>query len=76
MDKGWVLRVTAVEPGIRVGTSTMSYEYRGITDPNHTCRDPRRLAVGDVVTVKNLTATSVLVTGCCGCDYLLWDLVS
>lgn len=76
MDKGWVLKVTAIGLGIRVTTSSMSYEYRGITEPSHTCRDPKRLAVGDVVTVKNLTPTSVLVTGSCGCDYLLWDLVS
>lgn len=73
MDKGWVLGVIEVGARVRVGTSSIFYEYQGMTEPNHTCQEPRPLRPGDVVTVKNVTRTSVLVTAPCGCDYLLWD---
>lgn len=69
MDKGWVLKVTEAGAVVRVGTSA----YEGMTEPNHKCRGPRSLQAGDLVTVKNVTPTSLLVTGPCGCDFLLWD---
>lgn len=69
MDKGCVLNVTEVGVVIRLGTTA----YQGVTEPNHRCQDPKRLQPGDVVAVKNMTPTSVLVTGPCGCDFLLWD---
>lgn len=69
MDKGWILKVTEVGARVRVDTST----YQGVTEPNHKCDRPRPLQVGDVVTVKNVTPTSLLVTGPCGCDFLLWE---
>ena len=72
MGKGWVLKVTEVGVVIRLGTTA----YQGVTEPNHRCQDPKPLQPGDVVAVKNMTPTSVLVTGPCGCDYLLWDRLS
>ncbi|MEX0805752.1 MAG: hypothetical protein WD688_20900 [Candidatus Binatia bacterium] len=69
MDKDWVLKVTEAGAVIRLGITA----YQGVTEPNHRCQDPKPLRRGDVVTVKNMTPTSVLVTGPCGCDFLLWD---
>jgi len=75
MDKGWVLKVTEIGSCVRVSTSDTVYEYHGMTAPNHVCKEPKPLELGDVVIAKNVTPTSVLVTGPCGCDYLLWDRV-
>ena len=68
MDKGWVLKVTEVGAVIRLGTTA----YEGVTEPNHRCQDPKPFRPGDLVTVKKVAPTSVLVTGPCGCDFLLW----
>jgi hypothetical protein len=76
MDKGLVLKIIEVGSRVRVGTNSTLYEYHGMTIPNHTCKEPKPLEPGDVVTVKNMTPTSVLVTGPCGCDYLLWDRIA
>ena len=73
MDKGCVLRVIQVGARVRVGTAETIHEYKGMTEPNHKCQAPKPLTPNDCVTVKNLTAASVLVTGPCGCDFLLWD---
>jgi hypothetical protein len=54
---------------VQVDTSA----YQGMTEPNHRCQEPRSLQVSDSVTVKNVTPTSLLVTGPCGCDFLLWE---
>jgi hypothetical protein len=75
MDKGRVLKVTEIGSCVRVSTSDAVYEYHGMTAPNHVCKEPKPLELGDVVIVKSVTPTSVLVTGPCGCDYLLWDRV-
>jgi hypothetical protein len=69
MDKGWILKVTEVGAVIRLGTTA----YKGLIEPNHRCQNPKPLQVDDPVTVKNVTATSLLVTGPCGCDFLLWE---
>ncbi len=67
-----MLRVIEVGAHVRVRTSEIFYEYEGMTEPNHTCQTSKPLRPGDLVIVKNLTPTSVLVTGPCGCDFLLW----
>lgn len=72
MDRGSVLKVTEVGACVRVDTSA----YQGVTEPNHRCQAPRSLQASDLVTVKNVTPTSLLVTGPCGCDFLLWDPLS
>lgn len=69
MDKGWILKVTEVGAVIRLGTTA----YQGVTEPNHRCQDPKPLQADDPVTLKNVTPTSLLVTGPCGCDFLLWE---
>ncbi len=76
MDKGSVLRVIEVTAHVRVGTSEIICEYQGMTEPNHMCQAPKPLQSGDLVTVKNVAPTSVLVTGPCGCDFLLWGRLS
>ncbi len=76
MDEGWVLRVCEAGERIRVGTDTITFEYEGLTEPNHTCGEPRRLQADYLVTVKKRAPTSVLVSGPCGCEFLLWGLIS
>lgn len=77
MDKGSVLKVVQVGPTVILSTGTTRYTYQEVTNPNHTCNEPKLLQAGDVVIVQNLAPNKdVLVKGPCGCTYLLYDLVS
>lgn len=78
MDKDSTLIVAEVETPVMLATSSTRYAYQGLTAPNHTCKEPRPLRRGDVVVVRNRTATSVLVSrteGPCRCPFLLHDPV-
>ena len=63
--KAWTLR-----------TYIAHYQYSGITEPNHSCKHPRPLIVGDRVVVQRIAQPSkdVIVLGPCGCKYLLYAL--
>ena len=52
------------------------YQYGGITGPNHTCKRPRSLMIGDRVVVQRIAEPSkdVIVLGPCGCKHLLYAL--
>jgi hypothetical protein len=80
MDKrleGAPLKVVEAGATLILSTNTTDYRYRGITNPNHTCREQSPLKVGDMVMVQRVVPNKdVLVKGPCGCNYLLYDLVS
>ena len=63
--KTWTLR-----------TYIARYQYGGITQPNHTCKHPRSLMVGDSVVVQRIAEPSkdLIVSGPCGCKHLLYGL--
>ena len=55
-------------------TNIAHYQYGGITEPDHTCKRPRPLMVGDRVAVQRIAEPSkdVIVRGPCGCKHLLY----
>lgn len=57
-------------------TNIAHYQYRGVTQANHTCKHPRPLMVGDSVVVQRIAEPSkdVIVLGPCGCKHLLYGL--
>jgi len=77
MDKGFTLTVTVTEMGVTLSMGTTNYRYRGMTEPNHTCNEPKALVPGDVVIVQNEAPNNdVLVKGPCGCNFLLYERAS
>lgn len=75
--EGAPLRIVETGETLTVTTSTADYRYRRITNPNHSCEAGRPLKVGDTVVVQRVVPNGdILVKGPCGCNYLLWDLVS
>ncbi len=77
MDKELTLIVTEVRATATLSTGATNYKYGGITEPNHTCNEPKALKPGDVVIVQNMAPNKdVVVKGPCGCNFLLYDLVS
>jgi hypothetical protein len=79
MDKrleGVPLKVVEAGATLTLSTNTTNYRYRGIANPNHTCREQNHLKVGDMVVVQRVAPNKdMLVKGPCGCNYLLYDLV-
>jgi hypothetical protein len=77
MDKGFTLKVIEVGAIVTLSTGATNYKYGRITEPNHTCNEPKALKPGDVVIVQNEAPNKdVLVKGPCGCNFLLYELVS
>jgi hypothetical protein len=77
MDKGFTLKVIEVGAIVTLNAGTANYKYRGIKEPNHTCKQPNALKSGDVVIVQNETPKKdVLIMGPCGCNFLLYELVA
>lgn len=77
MDKGFTLKVIEVGATVTLSTGAINYKYREITEPNHACAEPKPLEPGDVVVVQSVAPTKdVLVKGPCGCNFLLYELVT
>jgi hypothetical protein len=79
MDKrleGVPLKVVEAGETLTLSTNTTNYRYRGIANPNYTCREQNHLKVGDMVVVQRVAPNKDMsVKGPCGCNYLLYDLV-
>ncbi len=75
MDKGFTLTIAEVGTTVTLSAGTTNYKYGGFKGPNHTCSEPKALKPRDVVVVQNVAPSSVLVTGPCGCNFLLYDKV-
>jgi len=74
MERGTIAEVTIT---LSVGKS--HYNYRGVTEPQHSCKEPRMLKPGDKLKVEKVTPSptkDVLVKGPCGCNFLLYELVT
>ncbi len=74
MERGTIAEVTIT---LSVGKSR--YNYRRLTEPQHSCKGPKMLNPGDKVKVEEVTPSptkDVLVKGSCGCNFLLHELVT
>ncbi len=77
MDKGFTLKVIEVGATVTISTRVINYKYRGITGPNHACAEPKPLKPGDMVVVQSVAPNKdVVIKGPCGCNFLLYELVT